>query len=310
MKTRFLSITSSLSFLLICVLAGCDSVGPETNANQEQPPPIVTEEPPPPPPAPPILPSEIFLLDLSLFETSSDKLGSDATYTNASGNFTNFLAAAFRAGAVTVVNGTVLTPPAIFTAALADAEPVYVAPEDNSVEASFIWERSNVELGTTSSGLRLVATINKENTAADTNNVGIDWNLFVTGFQDNVGQPTQDFLMLDARTNVTTLAGSLELAYPRDGASTLTMTGEYTLDPDNNMYSLAFSIPDEIVLVGGLETTITRDNTLNSLDIRTNSGARQLIQWDAVTSSGSITADDYNNGQPACWNAELRNVAC
>ena len=309
MKTRSLHFISTLLLFLIFVLAGCDSVGPETNINQEESPPVVTEEPPPP--APPILPEEIFLLDLSLFETRPGKLASDATYTNSSGgNFTNFLAAAFRAGAITVINGTILTPPAIFTGALADAEPRYVPPENNSEAPSFIWEKDNVELGTTSNGLRLVATINKENTAADTNNAGIDWHLFVTGLEDNRGQPTQDFLILDARTNVSTLTGSLELSYPRDGASTLTMMGDYTLDPDNNFYSLVFSIPEEIQIVGGLATTITKDNTLSSLDITTKSGIKQFIQWDEATSLGSITADDYNNGQPACWNQELRNVPC
>ena len=283
-------------------------MGPETNINQEEPPPVVTEEPPPP--APPIFPSEVFLLDLSLFETSPGKLSSDATYTSSPGNFTNFLAAALRAGAVTVINGTILTPPAIFTGALADAEPQYVPPENDSDEPAFIWEKDNVELGTSSNGLRLVATINKENTPADTNNAGIDWNLFVTGIEDNRGQPAQDFLMLDARTNVSTLTGNLELSYPRDGASALTMIGEYTLDPDNSFYSLAFSVPDEIRIVGGLATTITRDNTLNSLDIMTKEGVKQLIQWDETTSLGSITSDDYNNGQRACWNEELRNVPC
>ena len=308
MKTRSLYSISALFFLVIFVLAGCDSVGPETNTNQEPPPPVVTEEPPPP--APPILPSEIFWLDLSLFEASPGKLASDATYANSSENFTNFLAAALRAGAITVINGTILTPPAIFTGALADVEPVFVEPEEGSVEASFVWEKNNVELGTTSTGLRLVATINQENTAADTNNAGIDWNLFVSGIEDNRGQPAQDFLMLDARTNVTTLTGNLELSYPRDGASTLTMAGEYTLDPDNSFYSLAFSIPEGIRIVGGLSTTITKDNALSSLDITTNSGIKQLIQWDETTSFGSITADDYNNGQRACWNGELRNVPC
>ena len=308
MKTQSLHSISSLFFLLIFVLAGCDSMGPETNTNPEQPQPFVPEEPPPP--APPIFPSEVFLLDLSLFETSPGKHSSDATYTSSSGNFTNFLAAALRAGAVTVINGTILTPPAIFTGALADAEPVYVEPENTSEAPSFVWEKDNVKLGTTMNGLRLVATINKENTPADTNNAGIDWHLFVTGIEDNRGQPAQDFLMLDARTNVSTLTGNLELSYPRDGASTLTMIGEYTLDPDNNFYSLAFSVPDEIRIVGGLATTITKDNTLNSLDIMTKEGIKQLIQWDETTSLGSITSDDYNNGQRACWNEELRNVPC
>ena len=308
MKIRSFYSISSLYLLLIFVLTGCDSVGPEAD-NQEQLPPVVTEEPPQL--APPIFPSEVFLLDLSLFDKRPSKLASNAAYANSSGgNFTNFLAAAFRAGAVTVVNGTILTPPAIFTGALADVEPRHVPPQNDSDAPAFIWEKNNVQLGTTQNGLRLVATINKENTAADPNNAGIDWHLFVTGIEDNRGQPAQDFLMLDARTNVSTLTGNLELSYPRDGASTLTMTGEYTLDPDNSFYSLAFSVPDEISVVGGLATTITRDSTLSSLSIMTKSGLKQLIQWDEATSLGSITSDDYNNGQRACWDEELRNVSC
>ena len=304
MKTRFLNTYSSLLLLLVFLFAGCDSMEPESNIGQEElPPPVISEEPPPP--APPIFPDEILSLDMSLFEARpAGKHASD-------GSYANFLAAAIRAGAVTVVNGTILTPPAIFTGALADAEPTFVEPVNESEDAMFVWEKENVELGTSLNGLRLVATINQENTPSDTNNAGINWELFVTGFEDDRGQRTQDFLMLDARTNVTTLDGRLELFYPIEGASKMAMEGNYSIDVENEVYSLAFTIPEEVKLVGGLSTTITSaNNTLATLDIMTKSGVKQLIEWDSESGQGTITADDYNNGQRACWDAELRNADC
>lgn len=35
-----------------------------------------------------------------------------------------------------------------------------------------------------------------------------------------------------------------------------------------------------------------------------------LIQWDAATKAGSITAPNYNNGDKACWDAQLEDAVC
>lgn len=35
-----------------------------------------------------------------------------------------------------------------------------------------------------------------------------------------------------------------------------------------------------------------------------------LIQWDAATKEGSITAPNYNGGNKACWDSQLNDVTC
>jgi hypothetical protein len=37
---------------------------------------------------------------------------------------------------------------------------------------------------------------------------------------------------------------------------------------------------------------------------------RAVVEWDATTGAGAITAEDYNGGARACWNAARQDVAC
>ena len=39
-------------------------------------------------------------------------------------------------------------------------------------------------------------------------------------------------------------------------------------------------------------------------------GTEVVVEWDALTREGSITAPNFNGGQRACWDGELHNVVC
>ncbi len=300
MKTIPLTKFCFLLFLGLFVFTACDTVDPTSDVNNDDDvrPPVVHEEQPPP--VPPMLPAEIFSLDLSLFDRDPNKLSASGSASPASANFTNFLSAAFRAGAVTVVNTTILTPPAIFTAALAEADAEFITPDIGA--PFFQWEMENSELGTLHE-LRLTAQYNNDD-------VSVDWALYISGFVDDMGQPTQDFLFLTAKTGLTSAEGDFELFYPIAGSSQKMMEGTYTIDLENDLASVGFAIPDDVNIIGGLATTATTDSTLKILDIETATGAKSVIQWDEASEIGSLTADDYNNGQRACWDTTLRNVDC
>ncbi|NUO83531.1 hypothetical protein HUU05_25945 [candidate division KSB1 bacterium] len=50
------------------------------------------------------------------------------------------------------------------------------------------------------------------------------------------------------------------------------------------------------------------DRTVMNYDASENTAV--TIDWDAVTKAGSITAPSYKDGEKACWDSQLNDVAC
>lgn len=61
----------------------------------------------------------------------------------------------------------------------------------------------------------------------------------------------------------------------------------------------------------GDELTYTVNGAARSVSFTDASAATTaLIEWNATTNTGSITAPNFNGGVKACWNATLANVTC
>ncbi len=77
---------------------------------------------------------------------------------------------------------------------------------------------------------------------------------------------------------------------------------DYALDgPDGDVASLE-------VALGTLTATV--DGDYRQMDFVDTEEQHLTVTWDAVTAEGSVVNPSYNDGDEACWDGDLQNVAC
>ena len=240
---------------------------------------------PEPETAPPVIPETAFALDINLFD-QADQAGKN----NAA--ITHFINAALRVGVAQHVAGTILFFPVTLTHALQVIEPEF----DNG---SFVWA-----VETTVEGRRHGVELR----ARQQNNT-VNWQMRVSGTIGHSGLVFEDFLLYEANTDLEANEGNFQVFAPVENGSLHVLDGDYNV-VDESEYTLSFQVPQGVDNIGGSEATFSKNEDLHILDLTGGDGLSHYMEWNQSTRAGSITADNYNNGQTACWDNTLANVAC
>ena len=271
------TITTFGAFLFACVLllTGCDaaSVSEDTTA-------------------PAVLPAEAFALDLNIFQSAEASKMAGYEAGEHTQHSSHYIAAVWRVSIATLITGSILFYPAILTEAVQHVEPViqddaYVWAADTLING----QRHGVELRA-----RLIGD-------------DVDWNLFVSGVDEESGMYFENFLLYNARTGITSEMGTFDVFFPVNGGSQQVMDGSYAVTSEQT-HTLSFSIPEGVEDLGGASATYEVDGIYVTMELTGAEGDRHVVEWNEETNEGSLTADDYNEGQKSCWNTNYANVDC
>ena len=225
-------------------------------------------------------------LAVAAFDLGDDGFPDDNARSAGASAGENYANAAVRVGVVTAVVGLNLALPSAATRAVTRDTP-------EAVDGVWIWETEENVLGTPVA-LRL---------EAEPDGSEIDWRLTSQRLGDQAGAP---FTYYTATTGIDGRTGSWRLFNPdADGA---VLRADFDVrDADDR--EITFAVPDGQEN-GGTSVRYATDGADQSFDFRDAEGERALIRWDLDTRAGSIRAAAFNGGDRACWNSNLRNVAC
>ncbi len=237
------------------------------------------------PVAPEVLPEEAFSMNLNFFDQDQPAGKSGAAPSH-------YLAAVLRVSVATVITGSILYHPAVLTAAVQQVDPVFS-------DGAYVWAADTLIDGRVH-GVVLEARVNGEE---------VLWEMEVSGIDDETGTYLEDFLLYEAQTGILTEEGTFQIYFPIEGISQQVMDGSYSVTADD-IHTLIFTIPRGVEDVGGSSAVYEHNGNRITIDLTGPEGSRHLVEWDTETNEGSLTADDYNNGEQACWNASKVNVAC
>lgn len=261
-----------LAFALLLPLAACDSAGsPDDTAD----------------PAPP--PASTFRLDGS-FPQALAPSGPDALVGQ------HFVQGAARVGIVSTVIGAWLALPAAVTDAATDADPVVV-------DGTWIWENTTPINGTT-------FTFRLEGTPAGTS---VDWRMLISADRPVGGHTYDDFVLYTATTSLDGREGTWRLfIYDDAGVRTHVLSADFDVTSATVAeitYSIPASHPDPSIV--GSSVRYAADGAERLFDWHQEpEDFDHLVEWNATTHVGSITATNYNAGARACWDARLDDAPC
>ncbi|WP_420456519.1 hypothetical protein [Rubrivirga sp.] len=197
----------------------------------------------------------------------------------------NYLNAAARVGIVSTVVGLNLVLPVAATDAVTRDAPTL------DPDGDFVW-RATVDVFGTPVALRLKGAVEDGD---------VNWRLVTAEDTD------APFTYYTATTSLDGETGSWRLFNPNESGAVLTATFDVR---DLNDREVTFRVPDGREN-GRSSVRYATDGTEQTFDwLSQPEGDRALIVWDRETRAGSITADAYNGGARACWDADLRDVAC
>ena len=220
------------------------------------------------------------------FDLGADTFPSDNGRAGASAgaNYTN---AAIRVGIVTTVVGLSLALPSAATHAVTRDTP-------EVVDGVWIWATQENVLGTPVA-LRLEGTPDGGE---------IDWRL--TAQQVGAGADAP-FTYYTATTSLDGKTGSWRLFDPNQTGAVLRADFDVRAGDDQEV---TFAVPKGREN-GGTSVRYATNGSTHTFDfVSQPQDERALIQWSETTRAGSITADGFNGGATACWNASLANVSC
>ena len=276
MKLR--RLLPALVLLAPLALTGCDEADPG-DSNDDAAPPVIT-------PA-------AFSPDDSADIFASGQNGN--VENGASSLFgQNWFNASLRVGIVSAAIGVHLIVPAAATAAAVQADP-YVE------DGTWIWENT-MTINTSDVTFRLEGT---------PDGTEIDWRMFISS-ADLGGESYDTFELYDATTPLDGKSGTWRLFYEIDGARTEVLDATFDVTSADER-EITFTIP---------ETNPNPDARGSTVRYAADGDARlfdwhqepedydHLVEWDEETKAGSITADNYNDGERACWDEDLEDVAC
>ena len=256
-------------FLFVIVFALAGCDSIESNSTEED--------------APAVIPAEAFSVDLDMFGPQANK----GTYESS-----HYIAAVWRVSVATVITGTILYYPSALTKALQEVDPVVNGD-------TYIWA-----VETTVAGRPHSAELR-----ARLDGPAIDWEMRMTGIDDETGNYLENFVLYEATTGIVSNNGTFEIFYPKNGESLKVMDGAYDVAEDGT-HTLEFSIPSNVEELGGAKAIFSNGGITNTLDLTGAEGLNHFIEWNTQTDEGALTADDYNNGTRSCWNAERQNADC
>ena len=222
-------------------------------------------------------------ISAAAFETGADAFPDDAARAAGAAGGENYANAAVRVGVVSTLVGLNLVVPHIATEAVTRDTP-------EVVDGVWVWETVEDVLGTPVA-LRLTA---------DADGSRVDWRLTS---QDLGDAGNGVFTYYTATTSTDGEAGSWRLFLPdQDGA---VLTADFDVRDDREV---TFAVPAGRD-AGGTSVTYRTEGSAQTFDL-VRQAERALVRWDLQTGAGSITADAYNGGERACWDRQLRDVAC
>jgi hypothetical protein len=206
----------------------------------------------------------------------------------------NWLNAYGRVSIVSLAVGVHLVIPHVVTAAAVQADP-YVE------DGTWIWENTEIVHGRDVT-FRLEATPDGEEIA---------WRMLISA-SSLEGADYDAFELYNATTTLDGRAGTWRLFYDIEGERTEVLDAEFEVTSAAQR-EITFIVP---------ETNPNPDARGETIRYYANGDARlfdwhqepedydHLVEWDEATKAGSITADDYNGGEPACWDEDLEDVPC
>lgn len=232
--------------------------------------------------APTLIPPDAFSID-------GDSLP-DSTTANFQGS--NHNQAAARIFIVNLAVGIHLVVPAVATGAATQVTP--------TVEnGRWIWENT-VPINSQPVTFRLEGTPDGSE---------IDWQMILSNSMIS-GQLHDDFVLYTATTSLDGTEGVWSLYYNIQGQRTRVLDADYLRTGAQR--ELTFTIPEtnpNEEARGDFVYYMSEGNA-RVFDYEEAPSQNHLIEWNAATAAGSITAWNWNDGNKACWDSNLDNVPC
>lgn len=221
---------------------------------------------------------------LAAFDAGTDAFPDAAASAAGKSAGLTYANAAVRVGVVSTIVGLNLVLPTLATEAATRRAP-------ELVDGAFVWSNTVEVLG---------APVDVRLTGDPSGSL-VDWTLETAPS----GEPF--FTFYTARTTLDGRDGDWSLFKPDADGSVL--TADFDADSQTDR-EITFAVPAGNDGAGS-EVTYRVDGTTQVFDFtKQPEGTRALIEWDLGTRAGSITADDYNDGERACWDTNLDDVAC
>jgi hypothetical protein len=268
------------ALLAVLLVAGCDS-GPEDGL------------------APTPVPAAAFAFDSSFPQSASlAELDPAQASADPSGAFGfNFLNAALRVVIVNTAVGANLVLPTAITEAVTQNEP-------SIVDGVWIWN-GTTRVGDWNVNARLEGEIVGDGEEAA-------WDLFLSGANVTTGESYSDRRLYSARAALDGSEGSWQLFYDIDGVSTEVLNATFVVRAEDDR-EITFRVPQSNpdTEARGASVRYAADGTRRVFDWQeTTATQTHLVEWTDPAGAGFIEAWNYNNGQRACWDASLNDVAC
>ena len=226
--------------------------------------------------------AEAFSLQTNLFNQD------DAGKTSAGAHF---VAAALRVWPVSLIIGANLVIPVAVTAAALEAEPVQAGN-------TWTWTSTTIADGQTVT-FSLAGTVNGS---------AINWSMRVS-YTDGQ-QSYDDFELYTAVTDLATESGTWQLDYDIDGQRRNVLIADFVVSGEDSA-TITYRVPDDADSNAGDSVMYHTNGNERVFDWKqVDEALDHLVTWDAATQTGSITATNYNNGEKACWDADLENAVC
>lgn len=268
--------------MLVCVgvlgiaLAGCDSATEEEGA------------------PPGVLPPDAFSLQTDLFQAQGGAADAAALQASpAAATKAHFTAAALRVWPVSVILSVHLLVPVTVTAAALQATPVFD-------DGAWVWATT-----TPVDGKTVQFTLTGRPLG-----LSVDWSMRITTSDPMLGQVYDDFELYTAQTTVDGREGDWQLYYRIGGERRNVLNAEFRIAADETK-ELTYRIPETAEQHGGDSALYaTQDTDRRFLWQQVAEGLDHDVTWDAATQAGSITATNYNDGEPGCWDANRDDVPC
>ena len=243
--------------------------------------------------APDLPPTDSWNIDFSAFDQAGalapfETQGAMATTTRA-----NFLNAALRVAFVRTAAVIVLTPPSLAFAAAIHAQPTAAG------DSTWLWTYSWTDSANQALAIHLTGRVHPDH---------VDWELRLTN--PNADPPLQGFLWYSGESSLLSFSGYWILNKNVGGEAVPVARIDWTRSAPGNR-SLAFENLEEGSENAGDTMTYEVQTPSASLIYHdASSSVDSAIAWNFLTGAGSIQVPDYNDGEPACWDAQRDDVAC
>ncbi|MDX1421131.1 MAG: hypothetical protein R3181_14295 [Rubricoccaceae bacterium] len=267
-----LRLLPALVLLAPLALVGCDDADPDPGIDPGSP--------------PPVLAADAFAFDGTFPEEGGQ---------GARGAFgQNWWNASLRVGIVSLGVGVHLIIPSAATAAAGQADP-YVE------DGTWVWE-STFTVNTSDITYRLEAT---------PDGTEIEWRMLISS--DDLGSDGYDaFELYDATTALDGESGSWRLYYEIDGERTRVLEADFEVT-GADARELTFTIPETNPNEDARGSTVryVSDGDERLFDWHQEpEDYDHLVEWNAETQVGAITATNYLDGGRYCWDEDLEDAPC